>query len=44
MNPKEKVTIGAPDKGKEITKGAYQETIREKMTEMRDNRGRRRRN
>lgn len=42
MNPKEKLTIAAPDKGKEITKSEYQTTIREKMVEMRDNRGRRR--
>ena len=42
MNPEEKVEIEAPDKGKEITKAAYQETIRAKMQEMRDNRGRRR--
>jgi GLPGLI family protein len=42
MNPEEKVEIEAPDKGKEITKQAYQETIRAKMQEMRDNRGRRR--
>ena len=42
MNPQEKVIIEAPDKGKVITKAAYQTTIREKMREMRDNRGRRR--
>ena len=42
MNPEEKTKIEAPDKGKEITKVAYQKTIREKMREMRDNRGRRR--
>lgn len=41
MNPKEKVKIEAPGKGKEITKLAYQETINRKMKEMRDNRGRR---
>lgn len=41
MNPQEKITIKAPDKGKEITKRAYQATIREKMIEMRNNRGRR---
>ncbi|MEL6811004.1 MAG: GLPGLI family protein [Bacteroidota bacterium] len=42
MNPKETIQIEAPDKGKEITKSEYQSTIRKKMTEMRDNRGRRR--
>ena len=42
MNPEEKIEIEAPDKGKEITKSDYQTTIREKMREMRDNRGRRR--
>ncbi|MBT8210734.1 MAG: GLPGLI family protein [Eudoraea sp.] len=42
MNPQEKIKIEAPDKGKVITKVAYQTTIREKMREMRDNRGRRR--
>lgn len=42
MNPKEKIKIEAPDKGKEITKSAYKETITEKMQEMRNNRGRRR--
>lgn len=42
MNPADVVSIEAPDKGKEITKTAYQETIRKKMQEMRDNRGRRR--
>lgn len=41
MNPKEKIKIEAPDKGKEITKLAYQATITRKMQEMRDNRGRR---
>ena len=40
MNPKEKITIEAPDKGKVITKMAYKETITEKMQEMRNNRGR----
>lgn len=43
MNPEEKVEIEAPDKGEEITKMAYQETIAKKMQEFRDNRGRRRR-
>ncbi|WP_299114405.1 GLPGLI family protein [uncultured Winogradskyella sp.] len=43
MNPKEKLEIEAPDKGKEITKAKYQETIVEKMKEFRNNRmGRRR--
>ena len=42
MNPQEKIKIEAPEKGKVITKMAYQETITEKMREMRDNRGRRR--
>ncbi|MBT8267734.1 MAG: GLPGLI family protein [Flavobacteriaceae bacterium] len=42
MNPKNKLKIEAPDKGKEITKEAYKNTITMKMKEMRDNRGRRR--
>jgi len=42
MNPKEKIKIEAPDKGKEITKSEYQKTIQGKMLEMRNNRGRRR--
>jgi GLPGLI family protein len=42
MNPKDKLDVEAPSKGKEITKSAYQETIASKMKEMRDNRGRRR--
>ena len=42
INPQEKVEIEAPDKGKEITKKAYQETIITKMQEFRSNRGRRR--
>lgn len=42
MNPKEKIKIEAPEKGKEITKNNYQETIQGKMLEMRNNRGRRR--
>ena len=41
INPKEKIKIEAPSKGKEITKNEYQSTIRSKMIEMRDNRGRR---
>jgi len=44
LNPKEKLTIIAPDKGKEITKIDYQATIQEKMLEMRNNRGRSRSN
>lgn len=42
LNPEDEIKIEAPDKGKEITKVAYQNTIQEKMREMRDNRGRRR--
>ncbi|MFT4576885.1 MAG: GLPGLI family protein [Flavobacteriaceae bacterium] len=42
MNAKEKIVIKAPSKGKEITKNKYQETIKGKMVEMRNNRGRRR--
>lgn len=43
LNPEETLKIEAPDKGKEITKAAYQETLVEKMKEFRDNRmGRRR--
>ena len=42
LNPKEKVRIEAPNKGKEIGKIAYKETVIKKMTEMRNNRGRRR--
>lgn len=42
LNPKDKVEIEAPDKGKEITKKDYQATIQRKMLEMRNNRGRRR--
>jgi GLPGLI family protein len=41
MNPKDKLEIEAPDKGKEITKKDYQATITEKMKEFRNNRGRR---
>lgn len=40
MNPEEKEKIEAPDKGKEVTKAEYQETIVEKMQEFRNNRGR----
>ncbi len=42
INPKEEIIIQAPSKGKEITKAEYQKTIRGKMIEMRNNRGRRR--
>lgn len=43
MNPETKDSIEAPDKGKEITKSDYQETLVEKMKEFRANRmGRRR--
>lgn len=38
MNPESKDKIEAPDKGKEITKNAYQETLIEKMKEFRANR------
>lgn len=42
MNPKEKVGIKAPEKGKEVTKTEYQAIVVEKMKEFRNNRGRRR--
>lgn len=42
MNPKEKIEIEAPDKGKEITKVSYKEAIVGKMMEIRNNNGRRR--
>lgn len=43
MNPEEKIEIEAPDKGKEVTKAEYQETVVNKMKEFRNNRmGRRR--
>jgi len=42
INPKEKITIEAPDKGKEINKQDYRSTVQGKMLEMRNNRGRRR--
>jgi GLPGLI family protein len=42
MNPRERIQIKAPEKGKEITKKDYQATVVMKMQEMRDNRGRRR--
>ncbi|BAO74977.1 hypothetical protein WPG_0747 [Winogradskyella sp. PG-2] len=38
MNPEEKTEIEAPEKGKIITKAAYQNTIVEKMKEFRNNR------
>lgn len=38
LNPKEKLEIVAPEKGKEITKVEYQKTIVEKMEEFRNNR------
>lgn len=41
MNPKEKIKIEAPDKGKIVAKQEYKEIISGKMQEMRDNRGRR---
>jgi GLPGLI family protein len=42
INPKEKISIEAPDKGKEINKQDYRSTVQGKMLEMRNNRGRRR--
>ena len=42
INPTDKVEIKTPDKGKEITKLDYSNTIQSKMLEMRNNRGRRR--
>lgn len=42
INPKDIVEIKTPDTGKEINKADYSETIKGKMIEMRDNRGRRR--
>ncbi len=44
MNPKEKITIEAPDKGQEIAKNEYRNTVQTKMMEMRNNRGRSRAN
>jgi len=38
INPEEKLEIEAPEKGKETTKAAYQETLVTKMKEFRDNR------
>jgi len=42
LNSEENEKIEAPDRGKEITKPEYQETITKKMKEFRDNRVRRR--
>ena len=42
INPKDKISIEAPDKGKEIKKMDYRATVQGKMLEMRNNRGRRR--
>ncbi len=42
LNPEDDVEIIAPDKGKKINKKDYKEVIVGKMTEMRNNRGRRR--
>jgi GLPGLI family protein len=39
MNPKEKINITGPNKGKEVTKKEYKEIISGKMVEMRNNRG-----
>ena len=41
LNPKDGVDIRIPEKGKEVTKNEYQETVVGKMLEMRNNRGRR---
>jgi GLPGLI family protein len=41
LNPKDRLKIEAPDKGKEINKEDYQATIAEKMKEFRNSRGRR---
>jgi len=42
MNPDEKESIEAPNKGKEVVKKEYKKIITDKMIEMRNNRGRRR--
>ena len=42
INPKETIEIKSPNKGKEINKSNYSETVQSKMLEMRNNRGRRR--
>ena len=41
LNPKDGVDIKIPEKGKEVTKKEYQQTLVDKMLEMRNNRGRR---
>ena len=38
LNPEETIEIEAPNKGKEVTKQTYQETIVEKMKEFRSQR------
>ena len=38
LNPKENITISAPEKGENITKNEYTSNIRKKMVEMRNNR------
>lgn len=43
MNPKEKTKIKIPQKGQAVTRSEYKEIITKKMTEFRENRGRRRR-
>ncbi|MCL6295487.1 GLPGLI family protein [Jejuia spongiicola] len=43
MNPKEKANIKVPEKGENVTRKEYKEIITKKMTEFRENRGRRRR-
>ena len=42
INSSDIVSIKVPDKGKEINKLDYNQTIKGKMLEMRNNRGRRR--
>jgi GLPGLI family protein len=42
LNPEENVEIIAPDKGKQVTRNEYKETVVSKMQEMRNNMGRRR--
>ena len=36
LNPKEKVTITAPDKGKEVSREEYNDIVKKKMEEMRE--------
>ncbi|MCB0471419.1 MAG: GLPGLI family protein [Flavobacteriaceae bacterium] len=36
LNPKEKIEIKAPDKGKEVTREEYDEIVKKKMEEMRE--------